>query len=206
MYAANMPYPSKIDRQIITDAALALVEREGEQALTLRRLAGEVGVTANALYRYFDTRDVLIAATADAVAHRLSIAIETGMAKLPNIETAEGRVRGLLTIYSAFAENNPDLYRTFLNAKPEAGAELPHPRYHELLWDQSLSIVEPLVGRKNGPAATVSLWGLLHGMWALRQAGVLGGKKPAEVNDYAFDAFIKGLQQSAAVGSSRQHR
>lgn len=188
-----MPYPSKTDRLTITDAALALVEREGEGALTLRRLAGEIGVTANALYRYFDSRDMLVAAAADAVAHRLYLIIEDGMAEPSCGNLAEGRVRRLLTIYSSFAEDNPALYRTFLSAKREVGALLPEPHYHERLWDQSLSIIEPLVGARDAPAATVSLWSLLHGLWALRQAGVLGGAKPAEIHNYAFDALTKGL-------------
>ena len=190
-----MPYPRKVDRRIIIDAAVALVEREGEQALALRRVAEDVGVTANALYRYFATRGMLVAATADAVAHRLSDAIDEGMADLPEGETVERRIRNLLTIYSNFAQTNPALYSTFQNADREAAAKLPRPRYHEILWDQSLSIIEPLVGSEDGPAATVSLWALLHGMWALRQAGVLGGKKPADISDYAFEVIIRGLSR-----------
>lgn len=191
-----MAYPSKIDSQTIVDGALALLEREGEDALTLRRLAKEVGVTANAFYRYFSHLDVLIAAAADAVARRLYIAIEQGMAELPDDADDETRVRKLLEVYSAFAESNPALYRTFLSAKAEAAAELPHPRYHELLWPKVVSIVQPLAGSKDAPAATVTLWGLLHGIWALRQADVLGDKKPPQIDDYAFDALIRGLKSS----------
>lgn len=188
-----MPYPSKITRQTIINAALTLVEREGQEALTLRRLASDVGVTANALYRYFDSRDDLVAASADAVSQRLTLAIADGMSELASDVSAEGSVRSLLAIYSDFAERNPALYRTFLSAKHEAGANLPEPRFHELLWHQCLAIVEPLVGPNDAPAATVSMWGLLHGIWALRQAGVLGGVKPAEIDEYAFDAIIRGL-------------
>lgn len=190
-----MAYPSKTDRKTITDAALRLVEREGQEALTLRRLAAEIGVTANALYRYFESRDMLVAAAADAVAHRLHVAIEKAMSELPSDVVVQDRVRKLLAVYSDFAEKNRALYRTLLSAKREAGAQLPEPRYHNLLWAQSLSIIEPLVGARDAPAATVSFWGLLHGMWALRQAGVLGGTKPAEIDEYAFDALIRGLQR-----------
>jgi AcrR family transcriptional regulator len=188
-----MVYPSKIDRRIVIDAALSLVEREGGEALTLRRLAGELRVSANALYRYFESRDVLVAATADAIAQRLYDAIEEGMTDMAHGATIEDRVRKLLTVYTAFADGNPALYGTFLSADQEAGEHLPEPRYHEWLWGQALAIVEPLVGAADGPAATVSMWGMVHGMWALRQAGVLGGKKPAEIDDYAFDAIIRGL-------------
>ena len=192
-----MAYPSKIDSQTIMDAALGLLEREGEDALTLRRLANEVGVTANALYRYFSSRDVLIAAAADAVAQRLYVAIEEGFAEPPGDADAETRVRKLLKIYSSFAESNPVLYRTFLSAKREAASQLPHPRYHELLWPRVVSIIEPLTGADHAPAAAVTLWGMLHGIWSLRQADVLGGKKPSEIDHYAFDALIVGLRRLA---------
>jgi AcrR family transcriptional regulator len=189
-----MPYPSKIDSQAIVDGALSVLQREGQAALTLRRLAKEVGVTPNAFYRYFSSFDALIAAAADAVARRLYLAIEQGTAELPDDADEEARVRKLLKVYSDFAESNPTLYRTFLSAKAKAAAELPQPRYHELLWPKVVSIVEPLVGSDDAPAATVTLWGLLHGIWALRQADVLGGKKPSEIDDYAFDALIQGLR------------
>jgi AcrR family transcriptional regulator len=193
-----MAYPSKIDCPTIMDAALVLLEREGEDALTLRRLAKDVGVTANALYRYFSSRDVLIAAAADAVAQRLYAAIEQGMAELPSDAGDETRVRKLLEVYSDFAEDNPALYRTFLGAKREAVLELPQPRYHELLWPKVMAIIEPLARENETPAAAVTLWGLLHGIWALRQAGVLGGDKPSEVYSYASEVLIRGLRPQTA--------
>ncbi|HEY0198409.1 MAG TPA: TetR/AcrR family transcriptional regulator [Rhodanobacter sp.] len=188
-----MPYPTKIDRQSVADAALAIVEREGEEALTLRRVAAEVGVTANAIYRYFDSRDALVAATANAAAHRLYIAIDKGLSELPGDETVKNRVRKLFALHSDFAEKNPALWRTIHNLKPETGADLPEPHYHKLLWDRSLSIIGPLVRPEDGPAATLSVWAQLHGLWSLRQLGVIGGTKPAEIDDFAFDALLRGL-------------
>jgi AcrR family transcriptional regulator len=190
---STMPYPNKITRLAVIDAALALVEGEGPEALTLRRLAGNVGVTANALYRYFDSRDDLLAASTDAVIQRLIITIANAMSELPGDVTAEARVRRLLAVYSHFAQSNPALYRTFLSPKDEAGANLPKRHAHERLWDQCLEIIEPLVGPNDAPSATVSIWGLLHGLWTLRQAGVLGGRKPLEIDSYAFDVIIRGL-------------
>ncbi|MFC4732257.1 TetR/AcrR family transcriptional regulator [Salipiger abyssi] len=188
-----MVYPSKIDPQIITASALSLLRREGEGALTLRRLAKELGVTANALYKYYDSLDVLRAAAADAVAQELYAAIDEGMAALPEGTAPVSRLHRLLEIYSSFAENNPDLYRIFLDAKPAAASRLPEPHYHTLMWPQVLAVVEPLVGVEDAPAATVTLWSLLHGIWALRQANVLGGKKPEDITDYAYQAVIRGL-------------
>lgn len=51
------------------------------------------------------------------------------------------------------------------------------------------------MGPKGGSAAAASMWGLLHGMWAPRQAGVLGGKKPARIDGHAFEAIIRELRR-----------
>ena len=189
-----MAYPSKTDRSTILEAALSIVEREGLEALTLRHLGGNIGVTANALYRYFRARDVLVAAAADAVAHRLFLLVEKAMAELPSSLDREGHVRKLLSVYADFAETNPALYRLLFSDSREAEAELPEPRYRGSLWNQSLAVIRLIVRASDAEAATISLWALMHGIWALRQAGVLSRKGPSEIEDYAFDTFIGGLR------------
>jgi AcrR family transcriptional regulator len=44
----------------LRDAALMLIARHGFDAMTMRQLAGEVGVQAAALYRYFPTKEDLL--------------------------------------------------------------------------------------------------------------------------------------------------
>ncbi|QDB98925.1 TetR/AcrR family transcriptional regulator [Mesorhizobium sp. 8] len=44
----------------IRDAATALIARHGYEAMSMRQLAGEVGVQAAALYRYFPTKEDLL--------------------------------------------------------------------------------------------------------------------------------------------------
>jgi AcrR family transcriptional regulator len=136
----------------VARSAPSLCRRAGSHARPKRAWV----VLPNAFYRYFTSLDVLIAAAADAVARRLSIAIDQGIAERPDDADDEARVRKLLEVYSDFAESNTTLYRTFLSAKAEAAAELPQPRYHELLWPKVVSIVQPLAGSDNAPAATVT--------------------------------------------------
>lgn len=189
-----MAFPSRIDGPAITAAAIELVEQEGEPALTLRRVASLLGVTPNALYRYYSSRDVLIAAVADEVARRLLEAIERALAAGGTRDTDHaGRVLTLLTVYADFADAHPRLYEIFSTAKSSAAGELPTPLNHDLLWLKVIEILEPLTGPVDAPAATVTLWGLLQGIWSLKQADRLGGKKPDNVNDFAFAALLKGL-------------
>jgi len=46
----------------IADAALALVDREGLEALSMRRIAGALGVEAMALYHHFPSKEALVEA------------------------------------------------------------------------------------------------------------------------------------------------
>jgi AcrR family transcriptional regulator len=53
---------------LIVAAALALLDREGAEALTMRRLGGELGVEAMSLYRHVADRAALLEALADLLA------------------------------------------------------------------------------------------------------------------------------------------
>ena len=60
--------PAKLSRQAILAAALALLDREGPDALTMRRLGSELGFEAMSLYRHVKDRDELLAGLADVLA------------------------------------------------------------------------------------------------------------------------------------------
>ena len=190
-----MAYPSKTSPEAIKAAAIGLLEREGEAALTLRRVASTLGVVPNALYRYYATRDVLVAAVADEVARRLLAAINDALDRQGQDapRCAEDRVRTLLEVYAAFADAHPALYATLMTDRPDAEAALPQPLGYELLWLRVIEVLEPLTGQADAPAAAVTLWSLLHGMWALERANLLGGQKPKDVAGFAVSAVLKGL-------------
>ena len=63
--------PSTIDRETVLDAALRLLDEEGVQALTMRRLASELGVSAMAPYRHVGSKDELLMVLVDRLAARL---------------------------------------------------------------------------------------------------------------------------------------
>ena len=65
--------PSRLglSRARILDEALSLLDREGEAAFTMRRLATEMGVGTMTLYGYFRSKDDLLDALVDAGAQQL---------------------------------------------------------------------------------------------------------------------------------------
>jgi TetR/AcrR family transcriptional regulator, tetracycline repressor protein len=58
---------SPLSRELVADRALALADAEGIEAVTIRRLATELGVTPMALYWHFRTKEDLLAGLADRV-------------------------------------------------------------------------------------------------------------------------------------------
>ena len=62
----------RLSRERILDTALALVARDGLDALSMRRLATELDVWPMSLYRYFHDKDELLAALADAAAENIA--------------------------------------------------------------------------------------------------------------------------------------
>src|SRR3954469_21033636 len=56
---------ASLTRDRVVDRALAVADAEGIEAVTIRRLATELGVTPMALYWHFKTKDDLLAGAAD---------------------------------------------------------------------------------------------------------------------------------------------
>lgn len=62
---ARLGRPSVTSKQAILDAARELLLSEGERALSMRRIAQQLGVTPPSLYGYFANKDKLLTALAE---------------------------------------------------------------------------------------------------------------------------------------------
>ena len=65
MPATDVDPRPRLDVVRIVDVALAIADREGADAVTMRRLGAELGVDGTAVYRYFRSKRELLAAMAD---------------------------------------------------------------------------------------------------------------------------------------------
>ncbi|WP_410875429.1 TetR/AcrR family transcriptional regulator [Nocardia sp. A7] len=63
--------PPRLDRALILESAIALIDEEGLGHLTMRRLGSWLGVEAMALYRYVSGRDDLLAGIVDHLVDQL---------------------------------------------------------------------------------------------------------------------------------------
>src|SRR5580658_4772749 len=70
--------PPRHSRDEITAAAIAIADREGLDAVSMRRVAAELGTGAASLYRYLDTRDDLLDLMIDATGAEYVLAAPDG--------------------------------------------------------------------------------------------------------------------------------
>ena len=62
-----MPTSRSLTPAVIASAALRVGDRDGPKAMTMRRIAADLGCDPMALYRYFANREALLDAVADSV-------------------------------------------------------------------------------------------------------------------------------------------
>ncbi|MEU6204402.1 TetR/AcrR family transcriptional regulator C-terminal domain-containing protein [Micromonospora musae] len=70
-----MPRPRQalLSRQRIVEAAAALIDAEGLEAFSTRRLAAELGVRGPSLYNHFATKDEILDAVADSITSQVDV-------------------------------------------------------------------------------------------------------------------------------------
>lgn len=67
-----------LDRELIADAALELVDRDGLDALTMRRLAAELGIGTMTIYGYFRDKEELLDLVIERTARRYELTAGEG--------------------------------------------------------------------------------------------------------------------------------
>ena len=91
----------------ITAAAMRMVEEGGLEALSVNKLAALVDYTPGALYRYFGSKDALLAALVLQVLGDVRAHVDRAMAALGAKATPLARVMAIVRGYGEFARATP---------------------------------------------------------------------------------------------------
>ena len=113
--------PAPDTRSLLIETGARLLAEHGPDALTTRRLAGEIGASTMAVYTHFGSMDDLRRAIRDA-----------GYARLAQVWGAVSRTRDPVadltvsgTSYMGFALANPNLYRALFFEIPAEDTDVP---------------------------------------------------------------------------------
>jgi AcrR family transcriptional regulator len=147
----------------LIQAAKKVLQEEGLAALSVRRVAREIGVVPSAVYNHFKGReDLLVAVAADGY-HVMELLAD----KIESLNSdPEQRVRQLARDYLVFAAEYPNLYRLMFS--PEVVAYRADPEFERASESSFGRLVQWWYGPGSyNPKKLVTNYPYAHAFWAL---------------------------------------
>jgi AcrR family transcriptional regulator len=151
--AFSAPDPLTRRAREIVDVALELLEEEGPDGMSMRRLGERLGIRAPSIYKHLPDKQALEAAIISVGFERQADAFEAA------VEAADDPLAAIARVYRRFALDHPHLYR--LMTERELRRELLAPGVEERA---ALPVYEA-VGRDRDLARAA--WAFAHGMTIL---------------------------------------
>src|SRR5262245_9883716 len=188
----------KETRTKILTAAWRILEKEGQDAVTMRRVAKAVGVTAMAIYHHFPDRDALLGALAEVEFDRIGALFDRGPARGPALR----RLRKMSESYVDYAFARPRLFAfIFLQDRPELRrfptdfGERRSLVMNRVADTVAEAMLEGALRKDDFWEVAIDLWAFIHGHLALYRAGRYAYSE-AEFRAFfrrSLNRFLKGL-------------
>ncbi len=163
-----VPRVNEIETQIV-DATRDLIADRGLPALSMRAVAERVGVSATAIYHYFDGKQDLVDRVVGSAFARFGEYMESAMDCHPR--GSMERVRALGEAYMSFALENVAYFRVIFSiqiAHPRDLADLPGGGGYPILRRAVVEAMESGAMRRADPdLASLFLWSTVHGLVTL---------------------------------------
>jgi AcrR family transcriptional regulator len=189
-------------RARICQAAAKLFVEEGPAAVTMRRLATQLGCGTMTAYRYYNGKEEIITAVRTRGMHSLSEALENALDTPGDGRT---RSRNVRDAYIDFARHNTATYRLMFEY-PETNRDDPAYREaHARLWrcvaaDMQVMIDEGFI-EAEAPILGHQIWAALHGAVMLEIAGLLPeGFDAAALHARTFLAVMESVRPKPRGG------
>jgi AcrR family transcriptional regulator len=161
----------------VATAARAILIEQGAAAVTMRRVAEAVGITAMAIYKHYPNRDALLRAVADEAFQELA----KGWGKRFESDDFEARLAGLLEDFLNFALGTPHLYTFLITDQREQVRRFPEefreggsPAFTPVLELVQSGISQGLLKTDDPLEVTLSLTSSAQGLVQLYLGGRIG--------------------------------
>jgi AcrR family transcriptional regulator len=199
-YNVYSVYMAKSTAHRIAEEARLLLDQEGPEAVTMRRVAQAAGITAMAVYRHFPDRAGLLNALADAGFGELTARL-SGIQKSKNIEK---RLNTILDLYLEYALKNPRLFELMFMTR-RAGARQ-YPVDFKTRQSPTANVAAEAIedGMASGHFRKDNAWEITFEMGALLQGMVmlyLGGRVAMEPEEFrafcnrSFRRYFRGIRR-----------
>lgn len=187
------------ERHRLAQLALVIVDTEGREACSLRRLSAVAGTSRTTPYSYFTNKEALLDAVRVAAIHQLSDACERAMNECAAhvtepVALAAAQLRGVGQAYVGFALQRPALYALIFDTPPGGTEHIAATQRYRRLSQAPLAELGRL-GMSTLPPERLAhvLWAATHGIIGLHRAGKLN-------QGLEFDTALQDLRDTLAFG------
>ncbi len=171
-------------RDVVT-VGRRVLEQEGPDALTMRRVADELGIRAPSLYKHLPHKNALETAIIADGFEEAAAAFEAA------VDGADDPLTAFVAAYRAFAAAHPHVYRLMTQG--------PLPREH-LPPGLEARTAAPLLHAMGSAPRARAAWAFIHGMTILE----LDARFPAD--ESTEPAWREGIAALRAVGRASDRR
>ena len=197
----------------ILEAARDLLAERGLAALSMRSVAERVGVSATALYHYFENKQDLVDRVVKSAFERFGTYLDEAIARYP--KGSFDRVRAIGEAYISFAQEHQAYFRVMFSIQLRDHLrtieDLPGGGGYPLLRQCVVEAMDAGVMRRADPdLVSHFLWATVHGVVTLGLACRLAGCEGCRCEEgdvspmdlfHAFGPLIRhGLEAPAAQG------
>lgn len=187
-------------RERLCDAAARLFAEKGRDAVTMRQLASELGVSAMTPYRYFQDKDEILAAVRTNAFNTFADTME---AARDGAEGARNKAAAVGETYISFALNNPNTYKLMFDLHQPNEARYPElGKARERAGDRMTTYVNDLIaaGQIAGDPEQIGamFWAAGHGAIVLELAGALPAGSSRDLRRAMLSTLARGLRPPPA--------
>lgn len=185
-------------KEMVLRSAEEIVSEEGFGALTVRKVALQIGYTVGSIYMVFTNMNDLIMHVKARTLDELAVQLQSTLA----VVNAEQRMQAIADGYLTFAHANYHRWRMIF----DASSDEPVPVWYQQKVDQMLAIVEeacasclPELTQEAVHLSSRALWCGVHGVCVLSLSGSLGRAGVNNVQatvQLLVENFMRGAAQT----------
>jgi AcrR family transcriptional regulator len=183
---------NRLSREIIINAALTFLDREGWDALTINALATQLGTKGPSLYNHVDSLEDL----RRTVRIRVIDDIITMLTRVGEGRTRDDAVLVMASAYRSYAHHHPGRYSAFTRM-PLGGDD---PEYTAATRGAAAPVIAVLssygLDLEQAFYAALEYWSALHGFVLLEMTGVM--------DDVDTDSVFSDMVLRLAAGMERR--
>ena len=193
----------KLSRDVVVNAALTFLDREGWDALTINALAIHLGTKGPSLYNHVDSLEDLRRTVRMRVIDDLLQMLSTVAAG----RTRDDAVMAMASAYRSYAHHHPGRYSAFTRM-PLGGDD---PEFTAASHAAAIPVIDVLasygLGGQDAFYAALEFWAALHGfvlleMTGVMESGVMGSGDDGKIDT---DAVFSDMVLRLATGMGHRN-